>query len=92
VKEQAQANTRRMIWRCRRGLLELDIVLQQFVSQHFNSLTPEQLQTLESLLEYQDNELLDLITGREKVANTEATKLLALIAGVQGAALTGSQP
>jgi len=80
MKPLTQANTRRMIWRCRRGLLELDIVLQQFVSQHFNQLTPLQLKVLENLLEHQDNELLDLITGREKVADSEATKLLALIA------------
>ncbi len=92
MNAEAQVNTRRLIWRCRRGLLELDIVLQQFIRQHLDHLTPMQLHALEGLLEYQDNELLDLITGKEKVADTEAARLLALIAGVHGAAFTGSQP
>lgn len=59
------AEARRMLWRCRRGLLELDIVLEKFVKQHFNSLTATQLQAFDALLDTPDNQLWDMVTGRQ---------------------------
>jgi antitoxin CptB len=51
------AEQRRLAWRCRRGMLELDIVLQQFVTQHFYALTLEELHALDTLLAMPDNDL-----------------------------------
>lgn len=53
-----------MLWRCRRGLLELDIVLAEFVKRHFDSLTAEQMQAFDALLDTPDNQLWDMVTGR----------------------------
>lgn len=50
------AEQRRLAWRCRRGMLELDIVLQKFVSQHFNQLTMDELQAFDAMLGLPDNE------------------------------------
>jgi len=50
----------RLYWKCRRGLLELDIVLQRFIP----TLKDEDLQPLHALLELPDNDLLDIIMGR----------------------------
>lgn len=55
---------KRMLWRCRRGLLELDIVLQRFVEAHYAQLTPAQALALDELLNYADNDLWDLVTAR----------------------------
>lgn len=51
-------------WHCRRGLLELDLVLEKFNERHLLGLGPEQLDRYQELLEFQDNDLLDLVMGR----------------------------
>jgi antitoxin CptB len=78
-----QTNTRRMAWRCRRGLLELDIVLGNFIGLRFETMTTEQLEILEKLLDYPDNELWDLITGRTQTQDARAQALLQSIRSVQ---------
>jgi antitoxin CptB len=50
----------RLYWKCRRGLLELDIVLQRFIP----ILRDEDVQPLQALLELPDNDLWDIIIGR----------------------------
>jgi len=49
---------RRLYWKCRRGLLELDIVLNRYLLKH-----PED-NTLSELLDLPDNDLWDLVSGR----------------------------
>jgi len=44
----------RLRWKCRRGMLELDLVLLPFLEQHYDALTSEQKRTFETLLEEQD--------------------------------------
>ncbi len=45
-------------WKCRRGLLELDLVLERYLSQY-----PEDEELL-PLLDLPDNELWDIVAGR----------------------------
>jgi antitoxin CptB len=45
-------------WKCRRGLLELDIVLARYVERH-----PEDA-ALNELLDLPDNDLWDIVAGR----------------------------
>jgi antitoxin CptB len=52
----------RLRWRCRRGLLELDLVLQRFIP----TLRDEDLQPLKALLDLPDNDLWDIIAGRSE--------------------------
>jgi antitoxin CptB len=70
-----EAEQRRLAWRCRRGMLELDIVLQRFVSVHFNSLTLAEMAQLDMLLELPDNVFWDLI--QEATIQAAATTPLA---------------
>ena len=62
---------RRLSWRCRRGLLELDIVLQHFSEAHLANLTTLELLAFDSLLDLPDNEFLDVVTSRLKFAEVE---------------------
>jgi len=57
------AEQRRFAWRCRRGMLELDIVLQNFVNEQFDSLNMGELQAFDDMLELPDNEFWDLINS-----------------------------
>ena len=58
------AELRRLQWRCRRGLLENDLVLREFLERHGSSLEGERLRAFRALLEYSDNDLWDLVSGR----------------------------
>lgn len=71
-----EAEQRRFAWRCRRGLLELDIVLQAFVSKQFESLNMIELQAFDDLLALPDNDLWDLINASKNLKKAEplATK------------------
>lgn len=44
----------RLRWKCRRGMLELDMVLLPFLDHHYDQLTPKQKTCFETLLEEQD--------------------------------------
>lgn len=50
-------------WQCRRGMLELDLLLNNFVDKEVRNLTVEQKQAFEQLLSYPDQTLLDLLLG-----------------------------
>ena len=51
----------RLYWKCRRGLLELDLVLQCFLEGHFEE---RDAKPLNDLLELHDNDLWDIVSGR----------------------------
>ena len=57
----------RVRWHCRRGLLELDLVLQRFNAAHLERLPSHQLRAYIELLDYPDNDLLDLVMGRREL-------------------------
>jgi antitoxin CptB len=71
----------RIRWRCRRGMLELDLVLAAFLERHLNSLGPRSLATLRKLLELPDPELFDLVMGRGQAENADERELVALMRG-----------
>ena len=48
----------RLRWKCRRGLLELDLVLERYLRQN-----PEDAE-LDALLDLPDNDLWDIVSGR----------------------------
>jgi succinate dehydrogenase flavin-adding protein (antitoxin of CptAB toxin-antitoxin module) len=56
----------RLRWHCRRGLLELDIVLERFLQQHVTQLGEEELAALAELLEYPDNDLWEVVNGKSE--------------------------
>jgi len=66
----------RIRWNCRRGMLELDLMLEGFLERHLDRLDPRQLEMLEELLEYPDNDLLDLLMGRAELADARCAPLL----------------
>lgn len=70
------AEQRRLAWRCRRGMLELDIVLQRFVAQQFGGLTLDEMQHFDAMLDWPDNEFLDLIQGVKTQSNPSVQSVL----------------
>ena len=68
------AEQRRFAWRCRRGLLELDIVLQDFVQHHYDTLTLEELQEFDGLLALPDNEFWALVSSTNVMESVHGTR------------------
>lgn len=66
-------------WRCRRGLLELDIVLLRFMDKYYAQLNEVELKQFNELLSLSDNELWDLIAKRQKNQADEAQHVLQLL-------------
>ncbi len=58
----------RLKWRCRRGLLENDLLIERFWRRHESRLTRRQAAGLEALLDLPDNDLLDLLLSRREPA------------------------
>ena len=53
-------------WRCRRGLLENDLLIERFFQRHEGELTVRQADALGALMELADNDLLDLLLRRKE--------------------------
>ena len=51
----------RLKWKCRRGLLELDLVLRDFVEKR---LEEKDVNELSELLDLEDNDLWAIVSGR----------------------------
>ena len=68
---QKQAESRRIAWRCRRGMLELDIVLQRFVAQYYEGLSVAELSAFDAMLALPDNDFWALVSS-ENVSSENA--------------------
>jgi antitoxin CptB len=58
---------RRLRWRARRGLLENDLIVSRFFERHGDRLTPDEMVSIEALLDLPENELLDLLLARTEL-------------------------
>ena len=54
----------RLYWRCRRGMLELDTLLQTFLRKDFDTLTQQEINAFTTLLDTPDALLLEYLMGR----------------------------
>lgn len=56
---------KRLRWRCRRGLLELDLILGDFLQRQYAGLSPAEQQAFEELLSLSDTSLVACLQGQE---------------------------
>ena len=63
-------------WRCRRGMLELDVMLTRFLEQHYGAATPAEQQKFVELLACEDDQLWDWLSGRTVPDDTEWKQLV----------------
>ena len=69
----------RIRWHCRRGMLELDLVLKAFLERHLDQLDEAGIEAFNSLLMRTDPELLDLVMGHSEGRNGGEREVLAMI-------------
>jgi antitoxin CptB len=56
----------RLRWRCRRGMLENDLILTRFLDSRGAAINNAEIAALDALLALSDNELWDLLSGRQE--------------------------
>lgn len=74
-----EAEQRRLAWRCRRGMLELDIILQRFVETSYKLLTLEQLKSFDDLINLPDSEFLAILQSTEAPKDPRVAQIVQLI-------------
>lgn len=76
---EPEIDYRRLRWACRRGMLELDLILLPFFEQHFNDLPVDQKKIFVKLLEEPDPDLLNWLMGHDQPEHAEYNELIAVI-------------
>ena len=66
----------RLRWRCRRGMLENDLILERFLDARGEAITELEIAALDRLLELSDNELWDLLSRRQESEDAAVRPLL----------------
>ena len=70
---------RRVRWRCRRGLMELEIILDRFLQTHYATLSASEHTAFNELLIYQDADLWSLVSGEASEPEETKSRLIALL-------------
>ncbi len=68
----------RLIWRCRRGIREMDILLLDYLETHYDNASTEDQNTFEELLEETDLDILSWIMEKTS-PNEKYTNLISFI-------------
>ena len=79
MAQLSDVELRRLRWRCRRGLLENDLILTRFLERQGDALDADQLIALNTLLDLDDNDLWDLLSGRAECADRRLSPLVELL-------------
>ncbi|TMH35790.1 MAG: succinate dehydrogenase assembly factor 2 [Betaproteobacteria bacterium] len=66
----------RLRWRCRRGLLENDLILTRFLDARGDAITEGEIVALDRLLDMGDNELWELLSGRQEPTDETVAPLI----------------
>ncbi len=69
-------------WQCRRGMLELDFVLERYLDQHFDTADASEKQRFRTLLTAQDPELQAWILNGQIHPDVAVQRLIARIRGI----------
>lgn len=72
----------RLRWRCRRGLLELDIVLRTFLDRGYDRLPPVEQKAFQELLDTPDTDLWSWLSGGSQPSKKELKEIVKKISQV----------
>jgi len=73
------AELRRLEWSCRRGMLENDLILQEFMRRHGPELDGGRLESFKRLLSLADGDLWDLIGGRSDTRDASLMEVVNML-------------
>ncbi|MDG2018425.1 MAG: succinate dehydrogenase assembly factor 2 [Porticoccaceae bacterium] len=69
----------RLLWASRRGMLELDLLLQPFVEHHYDLLSDDDKQQFHLFLELEDQQLFQWLVQKEKASDSNTQRIIDII-------------
>ena len=72
-------NKSRLLWACRRGMLELDVLFIPFVKETFDSLPAVDQFTFQRLLTCEDPDLFSWFMGHKECPDTDLARMIDVI-------------
>ena len=69
-------------WRCRRGMLENDLILTRFLDARGAGISDSEIAALDGLLDLSDNDLWDLLSGRQEPSDKAAASLVGYLRAI----------
>ena len=66
----------RLKWHCRRGMLELDLLLNAFLDNAYPDLSDDEKTHFKLMLDYPDQTLFDLLMGNMKSSDSSVHHLI----------------
>jgi antitoxin CptB len=72
----ADVERRRMLWRCRRGMKELDLILARYMRADHGEASPAERQLFAALLELPDPLLADYVFGHAVPGDPDLAQLV----------------
>lgn len=79
IESSNTAARSKLAWRCRRGMLELDLLLQGFLDNGYDELSADERVAFDALLGIQDNMLLEYLLGRMTPADSMLAHVVAAV-------------
>lgn len=71
MKQSFEETKARLLWRCRRGMLELDLILQPYVENNLEQLSADDIAVFERMLAEPDPELYSWLMDFAEPADKE---------------------
>ena len=69
-------NLQKLAWRCRRGTKELDVLMQRYLNNSYQTASEDLQHAFERMLDMQDPELYDLLVGRQDSEDQNINKVI----------------
>ena len=66
----------RILWKCRRGMREIDLLLREFSQNKLNELNKSEIDIFNEILNYDDQRLYDFIFKKEPLNNKMHEKFI----------------
>jgi antitoxin CptB len=66
-------------WLCRRGMKELDVLLEKFLERHYDGLSAQRKQAFHDLLRMEDPDLHACLMGFQSAGTPEINDVIAFI-------------
>ena len=66
----------RILWKCRRGMREIDLLLREFSQHKLNKLNKSDIDIFNEILNYDDQRLYDFIFKKEPLDNRMHEKFI----------------
>ena len=69
----------KLLWHCRRGIREMDILFREFIEQHYDDLSDDDKQSFSTLLDEADLDILNWIMGKDTPDTDELKNIISII-------------